>query len=255
MVDMYPDPPHLVVGLYREAPEHDTLACVCRTIEDLGGVSTNLIEVAPRERDFEYLSDLAGVKEIQRVDPARRAALLAGRDDRLRVLRSEFSHPKFGQVIAEWLPRTGAGRHPVGISLSAGPLGIPDELWSAKDRRQARVIAAWVTTFLERVALDCAVLYGGIEVEGKLPTPAELAARENGGERLTTLLFVSAELLGRAAELEGHLRQVFAGGEVLHWDNGIFLSGWRPFNSTHGGVADPDRVGRLAAAALRNVLR
>lgn len=251
MSEMYLDPPHLSIAMYSDQPEVVTFSRVCEVMRELGCKPLNLVEVVPRDREFELLSDLADVREILTPNLAQCNQLIAGEDPKRRVLRAGFVRRKSDTVLVEYQYKTGADRHPVAISLASRSLGLPESLWSAGQRKSAYAIAVWARAALEVATSRCGARYGFIGVESSLPTPSQIKSKKS---RLATELFVSRQLLDRKKSLEDRLRQVFSDGEVVVWENGVFLSGWAPFNSRRTTLSDPAETTRLSVELLKGAL-
>jgi hypothetical protein len=250
MSEMYSEPPHLMVAVYADnQPDIDTFALTCDVVQELNCTPLGLIEVGPSDQEFELLSDLGTAREILKPSPARYVQIIAGQAPELRALRVAYRHRKFGKVIVEYQQRIGPGMHPICVSLSAGPLGIPESLWSASQRRSTYAIAEWSCSVLEMTVLRCDALYGAIGVELSLPTPWQLW---NKKPRLATELFVSRRLMDASVLLEGKLRQAFSGGKVSDWQNGLFFSGWAPYNLERASLGNPAIATNVAASALRS---
>jgi hypothetical protein len=252
MSEMYVDPPHLTVAVYSTDPEIATFAMMCDVVREFGSEPVNMVEVAPKDRDFELLADLGDAKTLEVVDPARRAQLVAGQDPGLRVIRARYSHRKYGKVIVHYELRNGSGPHPIGATVSAGAMGFPEELWSASMRRSVYALAGWTRDILRAAAAKLNPLYGAIGAEFALSPPQELIA---GGHDLATELFVSRCLLDEDRWLDSKLREAFAGGEITDWNEGIFYSGWPPYNTRRASVKDAEFTIRAAARALAGALR
>jgi hypothetical protein len=251
MSEMYADPPHLTVAVYSAEPEITTFARMCDVVRDLGCDPRNLVEVAPVDRDFELLADLGDARMVQEVDPARLTQLVQGQDPSLRVIRAAYSHREFGKVIVRYVLREGSGPHPIGVTVSAGPYGLPEEMWSASMRRCAYAMDGWTRNVMQAAAARCHPLYGAIGVEFSLSPPEELIA---GGHDLSIELFVSRHLLDADISLDSKLRAAFSGGEVTNWDEGTFYSGWA-YDAQRASVRDTTFTVRAAASALATALR
>lgn len=251
MSEIYPEPPHLTVAVYSSHSEADTFTQLCQTAHDMDCVPRNLVEVAPWSQDFEFVSDLGAAKETLNVSAARFEQLVAGLDPVVRTLRAAYSHRKFGTVVVEYIQRTGPGRHPIGLSLGSASLGIPDTLWSRSERQSAYAIAGWSRSVLQAASSRCEALYGAVGVEFSLPVPAQLTS---GKERLVTELFISGRLIDRDKSIESKLRQAFTSGAVVNWRDGVFFSGWAPFNDQRVSISDPGPAVDAAASALGAVL-
>lgn len=251
MSEMYADPPHFTIAVYSADPEITTFARMCDVVRDLGCDPCNLLEVAPVNCDFELLSDLGDEMALEEVEPARRAQLVAGQDSSLRVIRARYHHREFGKVIVHYELRHGSGQHPIGATVSGGAFGFPAELWSASMRRSAYSLDRWAHSVLRAAAEKCNPLYGAAGVEFSLSTPQELIAGEHD---LSIELFVSRRLLDADGSLDSKLRAAFSGGEITHWSEGTFYSGW-DYNAQRASVADTTFTVRTAARALASALR
>jgi hypothetical protein len=251
MSELYPQPPHLSVAVYSDRPEAETFARMCDAARDLGCVSLNLVEVAPADLDFELVSDLGAAKEIRPVSPAEFTELVADPASATRLLRAGFSHRKYGKVVVEYVQRVGLGRHPIALTVASDSLGIPDSIWSGRQRKSAYALAAWSTSALRTASSLSDPLYGAIGIEFSLPAAPKLAA---GQGRVPSEVFVSRRLIEADQSLEERLRQAFAGGDVAAWEHGRFYSGWAPFTSRRVSVEDPKAAADNAARALRSAL-
>src|SRR5215472_10852366 len=251
MNDLYVEPPHLSVAIYGNVPEHETFARLSSVLSEAGCSPEYLVEVAAADIDFEMVSALGGNRETITVDSARYDRLIDGLEPDLRVLRAGYSHRKYGDVVVGYETRKGPDAHPIGVSVSAGALGFPVSLWSAKQRREAYALADWSQSLLESAASACKPLYGAVGVEYSLPTPHKLADVRAG---IPTEWFVSRFLLDRESSLEGKLRSLYANGAVSEWTDGIFCSGWTPYNSRRVTVDQPSEAARSTARVLGRAL-
>lgn len=75
------------------------------------------------------------------------------------------------------------------VSLSADALGLPESLWSSKERKAGSQAGYWATEVLREPATHCGATYGPIGVEENLP-PKPLRS----GESIGTLAFISSTL-------------------------------------------------------------
>lgn len=247
---MYVEPPQLTVAVYSDQPEARTFSQVCGAAESMGCAPVGRIEVAPADREFELLSDLGVLRETLEPSPARYTQLIAGEITDQLVLRAAFSHQKYGKVIVEYQQKTGSGRHPVGLTVASGPLGIPDSMWTSSQRRSAYSLATWTRSAFEKLAAKPSVKYGAIGVEFSLPTPAQI---KNGKPRLTTEIFISSRLLADESR-EAQLRDIFSGGEVVGWTHGLFCSGWGPYNARRATIDNVAAAGTRVLSVLRAAL-
>lgn len=252
MTALYPEPPHLTVAIYCERAEIDVFAEMHQLAISFGCVPTNVVETAPIALDFEFVSDLGQASEVSTLDPNSYARLTSGRNAELRAVRAGFIHRKFGSVVVEYLQKAGPGFHPVGLSLNAQSLGIPDSSWSARQRKSAYAVADWSRSLLDAATSQCGALYGAIGVEFSLPNPWKI---RTGKPRLTTEIFVSSELTGQNEFLGRDLRNAFSEGGVEMWGSGTFFSGWFPFNSQRKTVSDVTAVTDIVRTALKRALK
>jgi hypothetical protein len=251
MGELYVEPPQLTVAVYGNAPERETFAQLCSVLPAAGCSPDYLLEVAPADIDFEMISDLGANRDMITVDSGRYERLLAGQEPDLRVLQARYSHRKYGHAVVGYEMRKGTGAHPVGASVSAGALGFPDSLWSAKQRREAYALADWSRSLLETAAAACKPLYGAVGIEYSLPTPSKLADTRAG---IPTEWFISRDVLNQASSLEGKLRALYTEGAVTEWADGIFCSGWEPYNSERKTVGQPSETARSTARTLGRTL-
>lgn len=254
---LYPDPPHLSVSIYPDrVAEEVAFSAVCRALERRGATPTDRVDTAPSDAAFTSVSDLAEVIEHRRVDAARFAALVHAEDadagaaegapGEHRVIRAGYTVKPVGLAVVGYDRSVPGVPHPISVLADAGPLGLPDDAWSGRERRAAAKVGTWARDLLRAVCAEVDPLYGALAIEDSLPVPAELAAY---GDRLTTV-YVSARLLRSRPKLEGRLRDCYADGDVVDWEKGVFLSGWAPFNEAGRSVADARETGRRTAALL-----
>jgi hypothetical protein len=251
---LYPDPPHVSVSVYADRmAERAAFGAVCRAVEERGGAPNGLVDTAPRGASFEAVSDLAEVIDHLRVDPARFAALVHGTagegadgDGEVDVVRAGYTAAPVGTAVVTYDPAGAAEAHPVTVLADSGTLGMPDDSWSGRDRRAAARVGRWARDLLRASCAAIDPLYGALAIEESLPAPSLLATY---GDRLTTV-YVSGRLLTASPRMAERLRECYAGGDVVEWENGVFLSGWAPFNEAGRTVADPRAAGRRTAALL-----
>ncbi len=159
---LYPEPPHLTIAVYPGLDEVECFANVCALVEEADCTPNGVVEVLPWDRTFEYRSDLADVIQRLRVDGGRHAAIMAGDPATGRPVRAGFAHRKLGVVVAEYLAAPSGDQHPIGVSLGAGALGVPRDLWKGSDRAKASQLAQWSTDLLRVTSASGIALYGGI---------------------------------------------------------------------------------------------
>lgn len=233
-----------MIAVYDDRPEERTFQLLFEASRELECEPNGLLEVSPRDLEFDFLSDVGSMRQRLQVGSDRLADLVAGADPVSRVVKAGLTHRKLGRMIVEYLPRRGGDRHPIAVSMSAATLGLPDSLWAKKDRSAAKRIADWSREALELASSKCDPLYGGIAVEMTLPSPSSLSTTQS---KVPSELFVSRRLTDRDQSLVDRLRQVFADGEVTNWRNGLFCAGWAPYVSGGQGITDlADTRGRAS---------
>jgi hypothetical protein len=250
MTELSIEPPQLTISVYSNQDERETFKQLCLMLSEFDCTPTFDIEIAPAALDFEMISDLGSSRKIIKVSSYRYDQLIRSLEPGLRALRAGYFHRKYGNVAVAYEMREGSDYHPVGVSVGAGDLGLPDSLWSAKQRRSAFKMAEWASSVLKSAASACKPLYGAIGVEYSLPTPRKLPSIRAG---IPTEWFVSHTLLNREPSLEEKLRNIYADGSVTDWADGIFCSGWSPFNAERLTVEQPSKVSRDTAETLGRV--
>lgn len=252
MNGLYPEPPHLAVAVYPGLDEEGAFAAMCGVAEAAGCRPQGLVEVAPWDRAFELRSDLAEVASKLQVDPARFRSVVAGERETGRPVRAGYVHDRYGLVVVTYLAAPAGDRHPIAISLAAGPLGVPEAFWSAADRRAAGRLARWTANLLRSASSRTEAPYAGIGVEYTLATPSDLV---RGVSTLPAEVFVSRALLVPGGRLDAALRQDYGAVEEAVWGHGTFLSAWAPYNArkvTLPGI--PERF-RNSSVALGEAMR
>jgi hypothetical protein len=246
-VSFLPDAPHLSVSAYTEKPDDAALfSAICAALESQGAKPGDRIETAPRSRLFDFRSDLAGELELLTPDRTRFAALVSDSDPVRRVVSAVYQDKAMGR-LGVVLERSPAGQyHPVAVLADAKELGLPDFDWTSAERRRALKVGRWARDLLKLVSGVADPLYGALSVEDTLPPPGLL---QSHGDRLTDV-YVSRRLLEAERRLEARLRDCYRDGSVTVWENGIFFSGWSPFNADNRSTADPATVGRRTADLL-----
>ncbi|WP_280264342.1 hypothetical protein [Nocardia abscessus] len=245
----YIDPPHLIISAYSVEPEERTFYAASRSVEGLGAVPGRAIEVAPSDVEFDWLSDLVGVKEVVVTDKSAKSGIHSRPG--MRVIRAEFELKRLGMLVLEYGARGPGDRHPIGIALSAGALGIPFHLLSKKQRGDARYIATWSHDALQVLVRLPGVLYGTFNVEATMPTPSQLS----GSTDLAADLFVSHMLLAKAG-IGARLQNLYTewGGRFEMWPEGIFFTGWNPALGDSGNILELGRVRRVSAKLLSRAI-
>lgn len=245
------EPPELSIAVYSERDEVETFAHLHAAALSADCSVSGPLEVVLRDLEFELVSDLGDAKHLVDVDEPQRLQLVTGGDQDVRVLREGFVHKRHGTVLAEYMLRIGRGRHPLALNLAAAALGVPEWLWTVRERKRAFELADWSRGALRLVVEACDALYGAVAVERTLPTPESLASRD---ATLPTELYVSGRLLSRSPGLDKGLRSAYADGDVFDWGTGAFFSGWAPFNSRRVSLKDPNTQ-RATAALLARAVR
>lgn len=241
MTDLYPRPPHLTIAVWVAGNDEVAFGQACDTAAEFGCTPSGAVEVAPRGRPFVMLQDLEDRATVQ-LGGADLDSMVHGQHPVSRPLKAGYRAKPWGTTIVEHLLGTEAEPHPVAISLSAGALGWPDELWTAKDRKTAYRLAAWATDVLRDLTARTGALYGSIAVEETLPTPTALRA----GTPISSLPFLSANLP------PGVLRAfhtAFPKTQPTNWPHGTFFPAWKPF-----APANPSKVNRSALTTASTTL-
>lgn len=247
---LYPDPPHVTVAVYPGVAEGSAFAELCAVVADAGCAPRGVFELVPWDRTFEWPSDLAEVCTFWQVGDDEVDRMLAGDNQLGRPIKAGYVHPQFGVVVVEYLGTAAGDRHPVGVSLGAGPQGMPSQWWSDADRRTAARMVEWTTQLLKAASRAVRASYGGIAEEDTLASPSALVQ----GRWLQSELFVSRTLLEKDDSLREVLREAFAGDAEAEWGHGSFYSGWGPYNRRGVTLPDiPTRFGRAAVALGRAV--
>ncbi|MFC6157076.1 hypothetical protein [Kribbella jiaozuonensis] len=221
MTDLYPSPPHLTIAVWVASDDELAFGQACDTAIEFGCTSSGVVEIAPRGRAFAMLQDLED-RSTEHLSGAEFDSMVHGAHPMSRPLKAGFRRKGIGTVIVEHLLGTATEPHPVAISLSAGALGWPEELSTAKDRKAAYRLAVWATDVLRDLTARTGALYGSIAVEETLPTPTALST----GTPLSTQPFLSTNLPPAV------LRAFQAACPQSHptpWPHGTFFPFWKPF--------------------------
>lgn len=239
---LYPDPPHLSATVWSPAPEQDTFAAACASIEALGGVRTGIVSTAPVGRAFEYPYELQA-----QTGPAgdRYEALISGRGQE-RAVEAGFMAEGERLVVVRFDSGSPDQPHPVTASTSADILGIPHELWEGTDAEQALELSSYLLKLWQELTVRTGALYGSVEVERELPTPAALQQEAE----LFGVFFVSDALLGVKPLLLEELRGLFPQAELTRWPTGQMFAAWEPFRRDGQPEVPYDRAAGVAAGIL-----
>jgi len=238
------------VALYCDISEADVFARMGDLLVRNGCEPLGLVETVPWDREFEYVSDLAEVIDSAHLDRARFRRVVAGDDPARRPVRAGYTQRSTGTTVLEYLGAAPGDRHPVAVSVSAGALGIPPQLWSRADRAAARKLADRTRDLLAEAALECQAGYGGIGVELSLASPARLGKDRRG---LSTELFVGSPVLTRHPWLDRELRDAYGGG-VSEWAAGLFCAGWAPYRPDGTTIENPGEVVQRCGTLLRRAV-
>ncbi|WP_344232102.1 hypothetical protein, partial [Kribbella hippodromi] len=187
----------------------------CDVVGEVGCVPSGVVEVAPRGLRFGMLQDLEE-RSIVRLRREDFESVVHGGDPVSRSLKAGYRAKGLGTVIVEHLFGTAGETHPVAISLSAGALGLPDEIRKSKDRKAADRLAGWATEVLRGLTSRTEAVYGAIAVEETLPTPSALRA----GHSIGSLPFLSAVL---PVAVLGKFHSAFGRTRPVDWAHGSFF--------------------------------
>ncbi|MFD3402270.1 hypothetical protein ACFWUU_16420 [Kribbella sp. NPDC058693] len=239
MTDLYPSPPHLTIAVWAGSGDELAFGRACDTAVEFGCAPSGAVEVGPRGEPFAMLQDLED-RSTEHLNGADFDSMVHGGHPVSRPLKAGFRRKGTGTVIVEHLLGTATEPHPVAISLSAGALGWPKELSTAKDRKAADRLAAWATDVLRDLTARTEALYGSIAVEETLPTPTALRT----GTPLSTQPFLSTNL--PPAVLRA-FHTAFPQSHPTPWPHGTFFPTWKPF-------ANPSTVNRSALTTASTTL-
>ncbi|MEU8365110.1 hypothetical protein AB0C27_54765 [Nonomuraea sp. NPDC048882] len=245
-----PEPPHLSFGLYSEHGERLLLSQVCAAIGSGAGGLTGVIGVAPRDSQFELVSDLGADYYETEFPLPHAAAVVSDADPELRAVRVGLRHELVGAMVAGYDWSDSGADHAVSVLAEAGPLGVPDEIWTGAERRRARKRAERFVALMRHVCDEVDPLYGAVGVEMSMPTPRLLARSRNGlGD-----LYVSDRLMSRSPALRDGLSGCFAKAQVDTWGNGTYFSSWGPFNGAGVSAPHAEEISREAVRLLGRAL-
>jgi hypothetical protein len=244
---LYPEPPHLTIAVYPEAPESECFAVACGIVEQADCEPSGTVETAPWDMEFELRSDLAGRSSILDLPDDQFRSVVAGNDRSRRPVRAGYRGGPGAVVLVEYLAAPRNDRHPIAVSISAEALGIPTEMWGKQERTSASKSSRWALRILQEISMRTPVAYGAIGIEYSLATPSELASGDSG---LPSEVFVSKELASIAPGITDALERDFQGGVVVEWPIGWFYSGWAPFNTENVSIQPSKSRSRSAARTL-----
>jgi hypothetical protein len=142
--------------------------------------------------------------------------------------------------------------HPVSVTISGALMTMPRQASLRPNEQELAVASArFILSAFRAVCESLNPLYGAIQVEAFLPTPAELIGRT---ARLGTEVFVSDRLVDADRAIVTRLSTAFAEGVSERWATGTFYSGWARFNPERKTVKRPLATGLAAAQALGTAL-
>lgn len=240
MLIEYPEAPHVSLGLYLDTLTEDrALAALCEALLAQGGIPAGQVVLAPSDQSFETVTDLAPSLlqlVLRGADAVHRLREELGRTSGVRVVAAGIRIPGLGDGVVTYEPADHGEAHPVAALFAADELGIPQVNLSSAEVAKARRRAGALVRLLRAACEALDPLYAGIGSELAFPSPARL--RPDIG-RLGTEVFASRRLLAAHDRLEAKLRQCFTAGTVEVWSNGIFCSGWEPFNEQRRSLPAP----------------
>lgn len=208
-MSLYPQPPHLSISIWSPDDEESVFGRACDVAVELGCRPNGFVRLAPRGEPYEMIHDLKPTTSQLRADAFESAVHGGGP---LRPLQAGFQSKAWGTLIVEHTLGPADEPHPTAISLS-GDLLSPLESQSKSERRAAQKLSDWSVEVLSELSARCSALYGTIEVEVSMPTPAGLRA----GEKLQGGVFVAAEI--------DRFRTAFGPAAGVVWPHGQFFAG------------------------------
>ncbi|WP_134116852.1 hypothetical protein [Kribbella kalugense] len=185
-------------------------------------------------------------RSIVRLGGAEFESVVRGGDPVSRALKAGYRGKGLGTVIVEHLFGTEVETHPVAVSLSAGALGLPEGLWTLKDRKAAYKLAGWASDVLRDLTSRTGAVYGSIAIEETLPTPSALRASHS----ISSLPFLSTKL---PAVVLDKFHTAFSRTQPVAWPHGIFFPGWTPFAKDTPAAVDRTAL-TAASMSLGNTL-
>lgn len=251
--DLYPEPPHLTIAVYPAGSESKCFGAVCELLAQRDCRPSGTIEVAPWEVAFELRSDLVGHSRIIEEEEDHFQRIVAGRDSSRRPVQAGYCRGRSDVVVVQYLASSGSDRHPIAVSINAGALGIPVEMWRMTERNSGRKLARWAVDLLREITTRCDALYGAIGVEFSLATPIELA---NGVATLPAEVFLSRRLAFDLPGIRDAFADDFRDAETAEWPAGWFYSGVAPLNPKNSTRPQPSiRPTRAATLLGRSILK
>ncbi|WP_088289921.1 hypothetical protein [Kineosporia sp. A_224] len=241
---LYPEPPHLTASVVAAGAQEDQFSRACTVAVSLGCTGTGAVVVAPWEQSFEFRFHLEDLAARQDLSPGSFDAVVSGADTtRGRPILAGFRHPTWGVVLVEYLPSGPADQHPIGVTVAADALGIPESLWSSREKTRARKLAAWIISVLTQLVDDDGVLYGALGIELRLPSPTALA----GGDAVwASSVYVPDGLADGQVDVPAAFQEAL--GDAVSLGRGRLYCGWAPLSG--GGEVVPDFDTRLRRPAI-----
>ena len=232
MSDLYPEPPHLSAFVEPGVEPAQSLAACWEVLQEADCVFTGNALVAREQGWFHAVSDVK--RDVIRHSGPPRDLLLT-----CDPLRIQFRHRSLGTGTLGMAPAVAFGeRHPLEVAIHAGPLALPVELWSRRDRQAAKRILAWIERLLLALSRSTEALYGAIGIEAVFPTPGALAAAAERSAWRPTTWFWSNLVSDLAGSDEADLLACLSQAAVTRATAGTLFRAWRP-----GAHADVDEDG------------
>lgn len=130
------------------------------------------------------------------------------------------------------------------VSLSADALGLPESLWSSKERKAGSQAGYWATEVLREPATHCGATYGPIGVEENLPPQAPSLRRVDRN--------VGVHLVHAVRRRHDQVQTAFERPRSIHWPTGQSYSGWQPCPRRTGRPCSPGSRHSPAVARCRS---
>jgi hypothetical protein len=217
----YPEPPHLIGGLalrgHGPDAARDRLASVVRQLGGSGGCAAQPAD--GEDAAFGLVAPDGGPLLIEAI---------------------------FGDAVPD-------GDTGVQFVLSGELVSLPDTVALEPDELAlAARVRGCVHALFAAACEDLDPLYGGVDVEWRLPSATDLAAA-TATARLPADLYLSGAVLGGDAALVAEIADLY-GIEPLGFAGGVLFPGGGVLVPDHPVMADPVVAGRAAAARLARAL-
>jgi hypothetical protein len=249
--NLYPEPPHLTISVYPDSSESECFAAACGVVEGIGCRPSGTVEVAPWEMEFELRSDLAGKSSLLDLQPDRFRSIITGSDRSVRPVRAGYTARGGRVVLVEYLASPHNDLHPIGVTIAAGPLGIPGKLWGRHERTSASRLVRWTLEVLQELTTRYRVAYGAVGVEYSLATPSELAS---DAATLPSEVFLSRTIATDFPQIKEAFARDYRDGVVIEWPSGWFFSEWEPFSSKQVSFTPRNRPANASSRLGRTLL-